>query len=37
MIKLAVYAIDDPLVDGVACHFTTPEKGGLSGALGLAE
>jgi len=35
--KLAVYGIDDPLVDGVACHYTTPEKGGLSGALGLAE
>jgi len=35
--KLAVYGIDDPLIDGVACHYTTPEKGGLSGALGLAE
>jgi len=35
--KLAVYGIDDPLVDGVSCHYTTPEKGGLSGALGLAE
>ena len=35
--KLAVYGIDDPLVDGVACHYTAPEKGGLSGALGLAE
>ncbi len=35
--KLAVYGIDDPLVEGVACHFTTPEKGGLTGALGLAE
>lgn len=35
--KLAVYGIDDPLVDGVACHYTTPERGGLSGALGLAE
>lgn len=35
--KLAVYGIDDPLVDGVACHYTVPEKGGLSGALGLAE
>jgi CreA protein len=35
--KLAVYGIDDPLVDGIACHYTTPEKGGLSGALGLAE
>ena len=35
--KLATYAIDDPLVEGVACHFTVPEKGGLTGALGLAE
>lgn len=22
----AVYGIDDPLFDGVACHYTTPEK-----------
>ena len=35
--KLAVYGIDDPLIDGIACHYTVPEKGGLSGALGLAE
>jgi CreA protein len=35
--KLATYGIDDPIVDGVACHFTVPEKGGWSGALGLAE
>ena len=35
--KLAVYALDDPLVEGVACHYTVPEKGGLSGALGVAE
>ena len=35
--KLAVYGIDDPVVEGVACHYTTPEKGGISGALGLAE
>ena len=35
--KLAVYGVDDPVVDGVACHYTTPEKGGVSGALGLAE
>jgi catabolite regulation protein CreA len=35
--KLAVYGIDDPLVDGVACHYTAPEKGGLMGAFGLAE
>lgn len=35
--KLAVYGIDDPVVEGVACHYTIPEKGGLTGALGLAE
>lgn len=35
--KLATYAIDDPLVEGVACHFTVPEKGGVSGWLGVAE
>jgi CreA protein len=35
--KLAVYGIDDPVVEGVACHYTAAEKGGISGALGLAE
>lgn len=35
--KLATYAIDDPLIDGVACHFTVPEKGGWIGWAGLAE
>lgn len=35
--KLATYAIDDPLIEGVACHFTVAEKGGLAGAFGLAE
>ena len=35
--KLATYAIDDPLVEGVACHYTVPEKGGLAGAFNLAE
>jgi CreA protein len=35
--KLATYGIDDPLVEGVACHFTVPEKGGVAGALGVAE
>ena len=35
--KLAVYGIDDPLVEGIACHYTTPEKGGLAGVFGLAE
>ncbi len=35
--KLATYAIDDPLVEGVACWYTVPERGGISGALGVAE
>ncbi len=35
--KLATYAIDDPKVEGVACHFTVPEKGGISGMFGVAE
>ena len=35
--KLAVYGLDDPLVEGVACHYTTPEKGGIEGTMGLAE
>nr|WP_122519729.1 CreA family protein [Pannonibacter phragmitetus] len=35
--KLATYAIDDPVVEGVACHFTVPEKGGIEGWLGVAE
>ncbi|MFK8252006.1 CreA family protein [Ancylobacter terrae] len=35
--KLAVYGIDDPVVEGVACHYTTPERGGVKGMLGVAE
>src|SRR5579872_4824474 len=35
--KLATYGIDDPEVEGVACHFTVPEKGGIKGWLGVAE
>src|SRR5262252_1860389 len=35
--KLATYGLDDPEVDGVACHFTVPEKGGLTGWIGVAE
>jgi CreA protein len=34
--KLATYGIDDPVVDGVACHFTVPEKGGVAGMFGVA-
>jgi CreA protein len=35
--KLATYAIDDPSVEGVACHFTVPERGGFKGWIGVAE
>jgi CreA protein len=35
--KLAVYGIDDPIVEGVACHFTLPERGGVAGMFGVAE
>jgi CreA protein len=35
--KLATYGLDDPQVDGVACHFTVPEKGGFKGWVGVAE
>jgi CreA protein len=35
--KLATYGLDDPEVDGVACYFTVPERGGLKGWLGVAE
>jgi CreA protein len=35
--KLATYGIDDPVVEGVACYYTMHEKGGVTGALGLAE
>src|SRR5215217_178998 len=35
--KLAIYGIDDPAVEGIACHYTTPERGGIKGTLGVAE
>jgi CreA protein len=35
--KLATYGLDDPEIEGVACHFTVPEKGGFKGWVGLAE
>jgi CreA protein len=35
--KLATYAIDDPLIEGVACHFTLSEMGGWKGWAGFAE
>jgi CreA protein len=35
--KLATYGLDDPEVEGVACHFTVPQKGGFKGWIGVAE
>jgi len=35
--KLVVYGVDDPVVEGVACHYTSPEKGGVAGMFGVAE
>jgi CreA protein len=35
--KLVMYGIDDPAVEGVACHYTTPERGGIKGTIGVAE
>jgi CreA protein len=35
--KLAVYGIDDPVVEGVACHYTLPLQGGVKGMFGVAE
>ena len=35
--KLATYGLDDPEVEGVACHFTVPERGGFKGWVGVAE
>ena len=35
--KLATFGLDDPEVEGVACYFTVPERGGLKGWIGVAE
>jgi len=35
--KLVLYGVDDPLVEGVACHYTQPERGGIKGTIGVAE
>ena len=35
--KLATYAVDDPLIDGVVCYYTAHEKGGVAGMFGVAE
>lgn len=35
--KIVIEAFDDPEVEGVACHVSRAQTGGVSGALGLAE
>ncbi|GIL38688.1 CreA family protein [Roseiterribacter gracilis] len=35
--KIVVEAFDDPKVQNVACHVSSAKKGGLKGAVGLAE
>jgi CreA protein len=35
--RLVLYGIDDPVIEGVACHYTVPERGGLKGMFGVAE
>lgn len=35
--KLVVEAYDDPKVEGVACYVSKPKRGGLAGAVGVAE
>jgi len=35
--KLVIEAISDPDIPGVACYVALPRKGGLKGAIGLAE
>ncbi len=35
--KIAIEAFDDPDIPGVACYVSHAKKGGVSGALGLAE
>ncbi len=35
--KIVIEAFDDPKVEGVACHVSRAKKGGIKGAVGLAE
>jgi CreA protein len=35
--KIKILAFDDPKIDGVTCYLSKAEKGGASGAFGLAE
>ena len=35
--QLVVEAFDDPRVDGIACYVSKPQRGGVAGAVGVAE
>lgn len=35
--KVCIQAFDDPKVEGVSCHISQAKKGGVKGALGLAD
>ena len=35
--KIVIEGFDDPKIEGVACHLSRAKKGGISGAVGLAE
>lgn len=35
--KIVVEAFDDPKIDGVTCYLSRAKKGGMSGAVGMAE
>lgn len=35
--KIVIEAFDDPKVEGVTCHLSRATKGGISGAIGVAE
>ncbi len=35
--KVCIQAFDDPKVQGISCHISQAKKGGIKGALGLAE
>lgn len=35
--RIVIDGFDDPEVEGVACHISRPERGGVKGALGVAE
>lgn len=35
--KIVIEAFDDPKIDGVTCHLSRATKGGMKGAMGIAE